>query len=149
MQSSGHVDDDTQISALDVSLEMDGQKSRYIQEVLNWYREQDAGDFRRHKLNELVEHMTALNALERKLWKSKKVGKVRKSNQNNVMNETFVRNNVMNEKFVQIILTNAKIDPKVVMYLSIFKIGGWNNLQRRNRNLFEEFLDENEPWLLD
>ena len=55
----------------------------------------------------------------------------------------------MNEKFVQIILTNAKIDPKVVMYLSIFKIGGWNILQLRNRNLFEEFLDENEPWLLD
>ena len=90
VQSSGHVDDDTQISASDVFLEMDGRKSRYIQEVLDWYREQDAGDFRRRKLNELVENMTALNALERKFWKSEKSWKSEeKVNQNNVMNENI------------------------------------------------------------
>ena len=43
---------------------------------------------------------------------------------------------------------NAKIDPKVVMDLSIFSIGGWNSLQPINQKLLEEFIDENEPWLL-
>ena len=43
---------------------------------------------------------------------------------------------------------NAKIDPKVVMDRSIFKIGGWNSLQPINQNLLEEFVDENEPWLM-
>ena len=42
----------------------------------------------------------------------------------------------------------AEIDPKVVMYLSTFKIGGWNSLQPINQNLLEEFIDQNEPWLL-
>ena len=41
-----------------------------------------------------------------------------------------------------------KIDPKVVMDLSIFKIGGWNSLHPSNQKLLEEFMDENEPWLL-
>ena len=36
----------------------------------------------------------------------------------------------------------------VVMDLSIFKIGGWNSLQSINQKLLEEFIDENEPWLL-
>ena len=43
---------------------------------------------------------------------------------------------------------DAKIDSKVVMDLSIFKIGGWNSLQPINQNLLEEFIDKNEPWLL-
>ena len=34
------------------------------------------------------------------------------------------------------------------MDLSIFKICGWNILQPSNRKLLEEFIDENEPWLL-
>ena len=34
------------------------------------------------------------------------------------------------------------------MDLSIFKIGGWNSLQTSNRKLLEEFINENEPWLL-
>ena len=42
---------------------------------------------------------------------------------------------------------NAKIDPKVVMDLSIFKIG-WNSLQPRNQNLLEEIIDKDEPWLV-
>ena len=36
----------------------------------------------------------------------------------------------------------AKIDPKVVMDLSKFIIGGWNSLQPINQNLLEEFSDE-------
>ena len=40
------------------------------------------------------------------------------------------------------------IDPKVVMDLSIFKIGGWNSLQPINKNMLEVLIDENEPWLL-
>ena len=55
VQNSGHVDDDIQISALDdVFYEKDGRESRYIKEVLDWYREEDAGDLRRSELNEKV-----------------------------------------------------------------------------------------------
>ena len=45
----------------------------------------------------------------------------------------------MNEKTIRL---------KVVMDLSIQKNGGCNNLQPINQKLLEEFLDENEPWLL-
>ena len=62
-QSSGHVDDDIQISASDVLCEMGGRESRYIEEVLDWYRE-DTGDLKISELNELVESMTSLSALE-------------------------------------------------------------------------------------
>ena len=34
----------THISALDVFYEMDGRKSRYTTEVLDWYQEDDAGE---------------------------------------------------------------------------------------------------------
>ena len=37
---------------------------------------------------------------------------------------------------------------EVVMDLSIFKIGGWNELQRIAQTSLEEFIDENLPWLL-
>ena len=50
VQKSGHVDDDVQISALDPSFEMDGRKSRYIGEVLEWYRGGDVGDLKRCEL---------------------------------------------------------------------------------------------------
>ena len=43
---------------------MDGRESRYIKEVLDWYRDEDAGDLRRSELNEILERMTCLNALE-------------------------------------------------------------------------------------
>ena len=52
VQKSGHVDDDEQISALDAFYEMDGRKSRYIGEVLDWYRGDGAGDLKRSELNE-------------------------------------------------------------------------------------------------
>ena len=68
MQKSGHVDDDVQISVVDAFFEMDGRKSRYIREVLNWYRGEDAGDLKRSELNELVENMTCLNALAGEMW---------------------------------------------------------------------------------
>ena len=64
------------------------------------------------------------------------------------MNEDLVQNSVMSEQLVQNSVMNAQIDPKVVMDLSIFQIGGWNSLQPINQNLLEEFIDENEPWLL-
>ena len=38
VQKSGHVDDDAQISALDVFYEMDGRESHWIREVLDLYR---------------------------------------------------------------------------------------------------------------
>ena len=60
----------------------------------------------------------------------------------------MVQNSVMNEKFVKNFVMNAKIGPKVVMDLSIFKIGGWNSLQPISQTLWEAFVDENEPWLL-
>ena len=78
VQNSGHVDDDTQISALDVFYEMDGRESRYIKEVLDWYRDERATDLRRSESNESVDSMTCLNAVEEKNWKVGKVSKVRK-----------------------------------------------------------------------
>ena len=63
VQKSGHVDEDVQISALDVFYEMYGRKRRYIKEVLAWYRGEDAGDLKGSELNELVENVTCLNAL--------------------------------------------------------------------------------------
>ena len=126
MQNSG-VDDDIQISALDVFYEMDGRQSRYIEEVLDGYAEVDVGDLKRSELNESLESMTCLNALEGNFGKVRKVGKGRKVTQNIVMNEKFVKTMVMSEEFVQNTVMNAKLDPKVVMDLSILKIGGWNN----------------------
>ena len=45
-------------------------------------------------------------------------------------------------------VVDATIDPKVVMDLSIFKIGVRNSLQPISQNLLEKFVDKNEPWLL-
>ena len=42
--NSGNVDDDIQISALDVFYEMDGRMSRCIKEVFDWYRQEGARD---------------------------------------------------------------------------------------------------------
>ena len=64
MQNSGHVDDDVHISAMCVFYEMDGRKSGYIREVLDWYRNDDAGDPKTNELSELLENKTCLNALE-------------------------------------------------------------------------------------
>ena len=55
---------------LDAFHEMDGRKSGHIGEVLVWYRREDAGDPKRSELNELVDNLTCLNALEGQIWKS-------------------------------------------------------------------------------
>ena len=124
---------------------MDGRKSRYIGEALEWYRGEDAEDLKRSELNELVENLTCLDALEVKIWKSDQKVVDDKINpkivmdeelaQNDVMDEYLVQNDVMDGKFERNFVMDAKIDPKVVMDLSIFKIGGWNNLQPINQNL--------------
>ena len=54
VQKSGHVDDDVQVSALDAFYEKDGRQSRYIGEVLERYREEDAGDLKRRESNESI-----------------------------------------------------------------------------------------------
>ena len=130
LQKSGHVDDDVQISALDAFYEMDGRKSRYIGEVLEWYRGEDAGDLKRSELSELVENLTCLNALEEKIWKSnqkvvtdeksrktwkssQKTVTDEKNNQKIVMYEESVQNGVMDGKFVKNVVMNAKVDPRL------------------------------------
>ena len=60
----------------------------------------------------------------------------------------LVQNGVMDGQFVKNIVMDAKIDPKIVIDLSMFKIGGGNSLQPSSQNLLEEFIDKNEPWLL-
>ena len=79
--------------------------------------------------------MTCLNVLEGEIWKREKSWKSERSNQNIVMNENIVM--------------DAKILPKVGMGVSMFKIGGCNNLQPSNQNLLKEIIDENEPWVVD
>ena len=49
---------------------------------------------------------------------------------------------------MKIFVMFAKIVPKVVMNLSIFKIGGWNRVQTSNQKMLEELVDENGFWLL-
>ena len=69
VQKPGHVDDDVQISALDAFYETDGRKSRYIGEVLDWYRGEDAEDLKRSEVNKMVENMPCLNAFDGKFGK--------------------------------------------------------------------------------
>ena len=54
-------------SALDAFYEQDGRKSRYIGEVLDWYRGEDAGDLKRI---ELPEKWTCLTFLEKEFLNS-------------------------------------------------------------------------------
>ena len=73
--------------------------------MLEWYRGEDAGDLKRSYLNELVETVTCLNALEGEIWKS---------DQKVVMDEELVQNGAMDGKFVKSFVMSATIDPKVV-----------------------------------
>ena len=50
VQNSGRVDDDVRISALDAFCEKDGRRSRYIGEVLEWYRGEDAGESQKKRI---------------------------------------------------------------------------------------------------
>ena len=47
VQNSGRVDDDVRSLALGSFYEKDGRRSRYIGEVLEWYRGGDAGDLKK------------------------------------------------------------------------------------------------------
>ena len=62
--------------------------------MLDSYRDEDAGDTRKGELNELVENMTTLNALEGQIWKDEKSWK---SKQNIMMKTEFVKIIVKNE----------------------------------------------------
>ena len=132
---------------------------------MEWYRGEDAGDLKRSDLDELVENWRYLNDPERKIWKinskilmEEKSWKTWRSNQKIVMDdkliqkivmdEELVQNGLMDENFVKNFVMGAKIGPKLVMDLSVFKIGGWNILQPSNRELLEEFINETEPRLL-
>ena len=66
----------------------------------------------------------------------------------NDMDEKLLQDDVTDGQFVKNFVMDAKIDPMVVMGLSIFKIGGWNSVQPSHQNLLEEFIDKNEVWLL-
>ena len=60
--------------------------------------------------------------------------------QNDVMDKELVLNGVMDGKFVKNFMMDATIDPKVVMDLSTFKIGGWNSLQPKNKICWRNLL---------
>ena len=62
---SGRVDDDMRITALDAFHGKDGRRSRFIGEVLERYRGEDAGDL---KNIELVENWTCPNVLEKEIF---------------------------------------------------------------------------------
>ena len=66
VQTSGHIHGDVQISALDAFYGKDGRRRRYIGEVLERHRGEDAGDLTRI---ELVVKWTWLNVLEKKICK--------------------------------------------------------------------------------
>ena len=96
VQKSGHVGDNEQISVLDAIsyYEMDGRKSRYIGEVLDWYRGEDAGDLKRSGLNELTENFDMCQRPRGKFMKispkilmDEKIWRTWKSNQKVVMDE--------------------------------------------------------------
>ena len=54
----------------------------------------------------------------------------------------------MDPKLMKSSVMDAKIDPKVVIDLSIFKSGGCNELQAIDLKTLDKFIDENMPWLL-
>ena len=137
VQKSGRVDDDMRIAVWDAFYGKDGRRSRYIGEVLERHRGEDAGDLKRIAL---LEKWTCLNVLEKEIFQSdpkilteQKSWRTWKSNQNIVMDEELVQNVVMDGQFVKNFVMCAKIDPEVEMSLSIFKIGGRKIMQLSNR----------------
>ena len=99
VHNSGRVDDDVRISVLDAFYEKDGRRSRHIEEVLERYQGEDAGDLKRI---ELVEKWTCFNALKKenfncnpKILMKEKSWRTWKSNQMIVMNEELVQNVAM------------------------------------------------------
>ena len=78
--------------------------------MLEWYRGEDAGDLKRSDLNELVENLTCLNAVEEKIWTT---------DQKVVMDDKIDQKIVMDEELVQNGVMDPKNDLKVVVDLSI------------------------------
>ena len=64
------------------------------------------------------------------------------------MDETLVQNGVVDWKLVKNFVVDARIDPKVVMDLSILKLVDGTVCNPFIKILLEEFVDKNEPWLL-
>ena len=98
---------------------------------MEWSRGEDAGDLKRSELNEWVETWTCPNAFEGKNWKN---------DQKVVTDEDSVQNGAMDGQFVKNFVVDAKIDPKVVVDLSVFKICGSNILQPSDRNCWRNLL---------
>ena len=108
MQTSGRVDDDMRITALDAFFGKDRRRSRYIGEVLERYRGEDAGDLKRI---ELVVDMSQCSQEGRE----EKSCRTWKSNQNIVMDEELVQNIVMDEEWLQNVVMEEKIVKNFVM----------------------------------
>ena len=80
-----------------------------------WYREEDAGDPKRSELNELVESLTFLNALEGGIWKSdQKIVMDEELVQNDVMDEELVQNSVMDGKFVKNFVMDVRMQGSIL-----------------------------------
>ena len=88
--------------------EKDGRGSRYIGEVLELYRGEDAGDLKRSELGELVENWYVSTLM-------RKVGELGKGNQNIVVTEEPVQNIVVTEELVQNIVMNEELVQNIVM----------------------------------
>ena len=170
VQKLCHVEYDEHISALDVFYEKDGRENLCLGEVsvgvgieekmpeisrevnqLNWLRIGDISTPLRGKIwksdqkivmdEQLVHNVVMDEQLVHKVVMDEELV------QNVLMDEELVQNVLMDEKMVKNFVMGAKIDPKVVVALSVFKIGGRNILQPSNRKLSEECINENEPRL--
>ena len=119
-----HVDDDIQSSALDVLSEIDIRESRYIKEVLEWYRDEDTGDLQKSQVNELLESMTSLD------------GKIGEINENDVMDDKINQNTVTDAKRP---VFDGNPEKTVRVYeddMKLFLNEISSHLLERSRNLF-------------
>ena len=115
--------------------------------MLEWYLAEDARDLKRSELNELVENLTCLNALEGKFWKinpkivtDEKSWKTWKSNQKIVMNEELVQNGLMNEELVQIGLMNEELVQNGLMNEELVQMIMMNEKLVQNGVMHEKFV---------
>ena len=140
------------ISALDVFYEKDERENRCIGEVqceqlgTCLFVEQKCWGGIEDKMLEISREVNWMYSLRIGHVSTPSRGK-RKSNQKIAMDEELVQEIVMDEELVQYGVMDGKF-VKVVLDLSIFKIGGWNILQPSNQKLLEEWINENNPRLL-
>ena len=88
-------------------------------------------------MTELVHNMTAPNAVEGKIWNSWNSDKSWNCDKNSWSSDISNQKIVMDEQFGKNSVMDGKNDPKVVMDLSIFKFGGWHNVQPSHHKLLE------------